>query len=79
MELFAFLAKEYGPIGLLAAWFAWKAHRTTQRVTKLEEWTRKVLMSQLQKNTKAIRRNNELFERLQHLLEPSVNGHADQS
>lgn len=72
------IVKEYGPLGAVVVYFAWRDLAHSKRLANVDKWIRTVLLRQLKRNTTTMQRNTVLFERLENLLKENY-VHSDQS
>jgi hypothetical protein len=70
---FWFLLRQYGPLVLIAAFFLWqnwlRELRMSNRITKLEDEQRKVLLPLVERCTDVITQNTAMMERLEKALD----------
>jgi hypothetical protein len=72
MEMFALL-KQYGPLVGLVVFFIWRdwkrEEQLTDRIVKLENENKDILLPLVQKSTEVFARNTEVMERLEYAFE----------
>lgn len=67
------LLKQYGPLVLIVAFFLWQGWvretRTTNRLSKLEDDQRKVILPLVEKCTRVIAKNTVVMRRLERAMD----------
>jgi hypothetical protein len=67
------LLKQYGPLALVVAYFLWqnwlRELRMSDRITKLEDEQRDVLLPMVERSTDVITQNTAMMERLEKALD----------
>jgi hypothetical protein len=70
---FWFLLRQYGPLVLVGSFFLWqnwlRELRMSNRITKLEDEQRKVLLPMVERCTDVITQNTAMMERLEKALD----------
>jgi len=78
-----YILKQYGPLGLVAAFFLWQGWvrelRMSARITKLEDEQRNLLLPLVQKCTRVIAKNTVIMRRLERALARRVESKAEHS